>query len=390
MPSREPHESRQVTGRAFTLHLRCFGKDLTKINTFLQNYKKEVESIFFNLKGEGFDKKLGLKGMAEEILKVEKNSLDGVKAHAREFKVCLKYLGLIRKEDIVTLRGEAYINCLDDDGDYISLLRDYAMKIKLMCPLIKTYLYGKGYNQAGYAHYRIRITPMVLYAIKKGESYGIDVNTDDIALTSLLFYPPYKFSVVTEQFLMDAIDKYFTKKSKHTIDYEQEFSNIYGELLAETRAKFDEDEFKQKLRNSANNVWCFLIFLRDIGLITAEDTEPAHWSITQQVPETSSTFPTSYQTLELTDRGKDLLKEAFKYTPIWDKDIKDMVRLSGERNKIIQSITALQKKQEINQTEIDPDLIDYLKKVGINLTLDNNKGVYVPNTIPLFDPEYDM
>ncbi len=390
MPSREPHEYRQVTGRAFAIHLRCFGKNIDKMNTFLKVYKKEVEDIFFKLEGVQFDRRLGIKGMAEEILHVEKSSLEGIQAHARELKVCSKYLGLIRKENLVTSRGEDYINTLGSGGNHIGLLQDYAMKIKLLCPSVNTYLYRKGQDQASYANYRIRITPMVLYAIKTGKNYGVYVNTDDIALTSLLFYPPYKQSVVTESFLMSAIDKYFIKKSKHGIDYEQEFSNLFDELLAETGAKFDEDEFKQKLRNSANNAWCFLIFLRDIGLIDVEDTTPTHWSITQQVPETSNTFPTSYQILELTDKGEELLKESFNFTPVWNKDIKDMVMQPGEGKRIIQSITTLQKKQELNQDKMDSDLIDYLKELGVNLVLDNKKGVYVPKTIPLFDPEYDM
>ena len=98
MARSESHEFRTVTGRAFTIHLRCFGKDVNKLNSFLKEYRKEVEDILFNLKGEKFDRRLGIKGMAREILRTESSSLEGVQAHAREIKVFSKYLGLIRPE----------------------------------------------------------------------------------------------------------------------------------------------------------------------------------------------------------------------------------------------------------------------------------------------------
>ena len=379
------HEYRQVTGRAFTLHLRCFAKSLDKLNKFLILYQQEVENILFNLKGEKFDRKLGVKGMASEILKTEKSSLEGVQAHAREIKVFAKYLGLIRTENLITSRGETYLKTVRSGGDYRSRLRDYVMKIKIECPLIRNYLYKKGHRQASYANYRIRVAVMVLHAIKKAKEYRVDIDTDDLALTALLFYPPFKQNRVSEEFLMLKIDEYLKEKARKEIDYEQRFRELYLELLAETGASPDEDEFKQKLRNSANNVWCFLIFLREIGLIECEDSESSHWSSTRQIPISSSTFEVGYQLLGITNVGERMLKEAMKFVPIWYKDIKIFILLEY---KLRSAIEMLVNNGKINEGAFESDVIESLEKLGLSFTKKGSE--YIADRRPLFTSEYDI
>lgn len=388
MSRSQSHVSRNVTGRAFTVHLRCFAKNIEKLNRFLQEYRKEVESILFNLEGEQFDRRLGIKGMASEILRIESSSLEGVQAHAREIKVFSKYLGLIRPENMITSRGEAYLNALESHQNYLGLLAEYAMKIKLMCPLVRSYIYQVGQNQASYANYRIRPIVMTLYAIKQGKELGLEVDTDDIALTSLLFYPPHKQRTVTERFLKSKIDDYFARKSKNDIDYEKEFRSLYHELLAETNANPIEDEFRQKSRNSANNVWCFLIFLRDINLIDAEDSESAHWSSTRQIPESSRTFPVGYQLLDVTDLGEKMLQDSMNCVPVWHKDIMHIIGFSSEQYPIIRALESLKHSGRLVNSP-DEHLVENLGRLGIDVSLDKDNN-YVSSVKPIFEREYDI
>ncbi len=384
---KQKHEFRQVSGRAFTIHLRAFGKKIYKLDSFLQEYRREVENVFFRLRGQRFDRHLGIQGMARQIMNVEGSSLEGIQAHAREVKVFAKYLGLIRPENLVTTRGEQYLDAVQNGGNREQLLREYAVSIKIMCPLVRSYLYEAGHNQASYSHYRIRPAYETLYAIKRAQANGVGADTDDIALTSLQFYPPYRERRVTEHFLEGQIDRYFRSKARSGIDYRAQFRTLYDELLSETAgATFDADEFKQKLRNSANNVWCFLVFLRDIGLVDADTTTPSHWSSTQQVPSSSRTFPAAFQELELTREGENALRAGADCVPVWNDDLQENL----DAATAVSAVQTLVRDGTIAHGQIPDDIVSLLRRLGVVLDLDPDTDVYVAQKKSLFDPEYDM
>ena len=195
------HQDRNVTGRAFSLHLRTFAKVLEKIDGFFEAYKREVNNLLFNISGQQLDRRMGLRAAGLNILQVDKNSLEGVQAHQREIKVFLKYMGFIRPENYITMRGENYLNATNNQRK--ALLIESSARFKMTCPLNRDNDYFKGNDQASYSHYRIRPVIMTLYAIQKAKNLNVEIDTDDILLTALRFYPPeIQRRLVNEKFLI--------------------------------------------------------------------------------------------------------------------------------------------------------------------------------------------
>lgn len=380
------HLDRNVTGRSFSLHLRTFAKAIAKIDGFFEEYRKEVNSIFFNLKGQQLDKKMGLRVAGLDILKVDKGSLEGVQAHQREIKVFLKYMGFIRPENYITIKGENYLNA--NKNQRRALLIESASRFKITCPLIRDNDHIKGNEQASYGHYRIRPVIMTLYAIRKAQELKIEIDTDDILLSALRFYPPeIHRRLVDEKFLISSIDSYLAGKTTAAIDYKDEFTKMYNEVLSENGRNWSDEGFKQKCRNAANNVWCFLIFLEELGLVKLSLEQCRHWSSTEQVPTTSSTFPVAYHKVTLTIEGERVLNNEFNKIPIWFKDVPTSL-LFMERNKIIDIFSIIGKDNCIGRNKVSEEIKSSLEKFGIKLREDGD--YFIPEREIIFDIEYDI
>ena len=380
------HQIRNVTGRSFCLHLRTFAKVLEKIDGFFGEYQKEVNNILFDLKGQELDRKMGLRAAGLNFLKVDKSSLEGIQAHQREIKVFLKYMGFIRPENYVTIRGEDYLE--RDESKRRALLIESASRFKITCPLIRDNDYTKGNNQASYGHYRIRPVVITLYAIQKAHELEIEIDTDDILLSALRFFPPeIHRRLVDEKFLISAIDDYLIAKSKAKIDYKEKFVQMYREVLSENGGSWSDEVFKQKCRNAANNVWCFLIFLEELGLVKLSLERSKHWSSTAQIPSTSSTFPVAYHMVNLTEEGGKVLNNEFHKIPIWFKDVSSEILLM-ERYKMIEVLEKLGKDNRVEKSMVNSEIFSSLKELGV--TLQEDGTYYISERQIIFDKEYDI
>ena len=380
------HVDRNVSGRSFSLHLRTFAKVLEKIDGFFEEYRNEVNSVFFNIHGQQLDRKMGLRVAGLNILKVDKNSLEGVQAHQREIKVFLKYMGFIRPENYITVRGENYLNA--NSNQRKAILIESASRFKMTCPLIRDNDYIKGNDQASYGHYRIRPVIMTLYAIQKASNLNVEIDTDDILLTALRFYPPeIQRRIVNESFLISNIDSYLIRKSTIGIDYQREFTQMYNEVLSENGRTWNDEVFKQKCRNAANNIWCFLIFLQELGLVELSEETSQHWSSTNQIPSTSSTFPVAYHKVKLRTEGEAVLNYEVNKQPIWFKDMSSSLRFIHHA-ETIEILDVIGKDNRIEKTRVSEEIRSWLDESGIILHEEGN--FYVPEREIIFDSEYDV
>lgn len=411
MPDR--HQMRIVTGRAFAIHTRSLAPDIDKMNNVVREVERRVSHIFFNAKGVQFDRQLGL-GVATAIAYgMEKSSTAGLEAYMREKKVFMKYLGLFRSDQILPKRLDRYLAALNSGGDHFALLREFALGMKLMCPQVATTKFEKGDRQAGWGNYRIRPIVMALYAINTAAERNIEANTDDMVLAPLRFFPPYQRDPVTEAFLMKFIDEYFDRKAKQSIDYEKEFRAMYADVLAERKKNiatdYNDEDFKRKCRNAANDAWCLLIFLKTIGLIEVDNQNPARWSSTQQ--RYGHTFGVQYQVVRLTADGKAGLAGALDRIPVWYEDITALSPLVQVRDAVTNAVEELAESGSFPVSTVTKAAVtaagglekwwsddegfkvqgkEMLEKLGLKVTISEDGESFLAPKKPLFDREYDV
>lgn len=397
MPKRDKHYEREVTGRAFTLHTRAFGVDHLKMNRWIRAHHDIITDLFLVYPhGQQMDERQAASAIGRGDYNPDRARLNGgPAAYSREKRVHMKYLGLYRGDGVTTNRMRRYIQALDQGNTGIELLREYSLKIKLECPQVRTYLYEKGHSQASYAHYRIRPIVMFLYAIKQGQELHTTVNTDDVVLSVLRFYPPYETQSIDEIFLKKKIEEYFQRKVSEGIDYYREFRQLYELVSVESKEKLPNPDidpllFKQKCRNSANNAWCLIIFTKRLGLIDTDIIRAPlpHWSSTQQeYMKRGITYPTEYDEITLTSIGKEVLASSLQLAPVWYKDIqkvfgKDLV---GEA---LNMISILAHDGKISKDSMSSDIITGLSTLGVELKLKGN--FYHAIRKPLYELEYDI
>ena len=388
---RHRHKRRVVTGRGFTIHLRAFGVELDKMYRWIEDHHQAVTSILSRgLRGENHDAQMSTAGIARRDYRPDRSeTLTGAAAYMREKRVLMKYLGLQRGDWIPTRRLVDYIRHVHGGGDPNPLLRRYGIEAKLMCPQIRSYLYRPGLSQASYAHYRIRPYAMLLYALGVGKDLSAVLNTDDIALSVLLFHPPQAQRRVTEPFLQEQIDRYVARKVSNGIDYETEWRALLRQVEAEMATDLHSDPLilKQKCRNAANEAWCFLIFARKVGWIRTQTADPDHWSATRQAYRRQGhTFSVAYETAELTASGHRHLRDALTRVPVWYADVE--AALPGRADNGAAILNRLAQDGRVPSDATDRELLAALSTLGL-APARHGDDVLVEKR-PLFNLVYDI
>ena len=208
---RQSHRRRTGKTRGFCLHYRHPGVQQRKMDRWISEYHKEISSVLSKgSRGQLFNIQMGTKAIARgDYIPDRACDLKGVAAYDREKFKGMKDLGLATKDDLITQRMREYLSAIGNDRLKTELLRNYGMRIKLQCPQTVWRFFRPGHRQNGYAHYRIRPLVMFLYAIKRGNDTGVDVNTDDIALSAFLYFTPMQQPLVNEDYLTNYINDYF-------------------------------------------------------------------------------------------------------------------------------------------------------------------------------------
>jgi len=390
---RDRHQVRDVSGRGFALHLRCFGVALTKMYSWIDDHRDAVTNLLTReLHGEEFDARMSVAGIARGDYRPDRAlDLTGAAAYIREKRVFMKYLGLARADGIVTQRMIRYVQQVEGGTNPNELLRQYGVEVKLACPQVRTYRYRSGQKQASYAHYRIRPYVMLLYALRQAKDAGVILNTDDIVLSVLRFYPPQKIDPITEASPKAQIDAHIQSRSGGAIDYEAHFRALHQEVEAELATEFsDPITFKQKCRNAANEAWCFLIFAEKVGLVDTVARQPSHWSATQQEYEKAGrrTPPTKYQEVYLTPIGERLLAEADTRNPVWFADLQSLAESQHEALELASIIARLAAHEPVPDAELPQAMCSRLTVLSIH-PIPSKEGWLAERT-PLFHFEYDL
>jgi len=318
-------------------------------------------------------------------------TLSGAAAYIREKNVLMKYLGLQRRDRILTERLGDYIRRVEGGTDPREPLAGYGIQAKLMCPQIRTYTYRPGNRQASYAHYRIRPCAMLLYALNLAKELGILLNTDDIALSVLRFYPSQAQPMVTEGFLKRQIEEYVFRKAREGINYEEEWRELLNEVEAEIGEDLQTDPliFKQKCRNATNNAWCFLIFARNVGWIEGQFKEPDHWSATrQEYRRRGLTWRVTYEEVEITAKGGRDLAAALDRVPVWYEDVVSVFPEGSRRFDAAAVLNKLAHGVGLPEDELDGELLRGLSSLGLSFRREGDEVVV--DQRPLFSPAYDM
>lgn len=388
---RERHRRRVVTGRGLTVHLRAFGVQLPKMYRWIEDHAEVVRSVLSRrLRGEDHDARMSAAGIARGDYRPDRSEiLTGAAAYIREKRVLMKYLGLQRNDWTPTRRLADYIRQVESGTDPSELLARYGLEAKLMCPQIRSYIYRPAMNQASYAHCRIRPYVMLLYGLRLAKEHGILLNTDDIALSVLRFYPPQAQPQVTEDFLKGRIEEYVSRKADQGIDYEEEWTELLEEVETEIGGDLHSDPliFKQKCRNGANNVWCFLIFARNVSWIDAEFREPDHWSASrQEYRRRGLTFSVAYEEVAITAKGERDLADALDRVPVWYEDV-----VSGFPERPFDAAAVLNQlahRGRVSGDGIDEEWIRRLSSLGLSVRREGNEVVV--DERPLFSLPYDI
>lgn len=381
------HLRRTGKTRGFTLHYRHLGVNQKKMDRWIRDYHDQLSSIISKgTRGQAFNVFMGTRAIARGDYKPDRTwDLKGVAAYDREKRKYMKDLGLATKDDLITQRLLSYIKTLMAGGDTVSLLGEYGMRMKLQSPQTTWRTYMLGYRQVGYSHYRIRSLAMFLYAIESGNERGLEVNTDDIALSAFLYFPPWQCSLVDEEFLMKYIDDFFDRKLKGQIDYETMFKHLVKEVEKEVGFKLSHIyAFEQKCRNAGNEIYCASLFLRRIGVISIHETVPRNWSCTQM--SYGKTGPAGYGIFSLTPMGKSELQKALSCIPIWGKDIVDVFGQNWP--KAVHTISLFSKNREVPKGDISKEMIPLFSSLGIELK-DTTSG-YKAMKAPDFELQYDL
>ncbi len=382
------HVERRGVSSGFSLHYRNLGVRQEIMDRWIQRfYRRKADLLQQAMAAGDFNAMMGVAAIAAGDYKPDRHhSLAGAAAYDREKRKYMKDLGLARADDVITARMRQYIRILEKDGDRVAFLRDQALKMKLICPQTATVKWTP--RQNGYAHYRIRPIVMFLYAVRRGHLDGVEVNTDDLALSAFRFFTPREQGQVDEDFLRAHVDSYFERKRNVGIDCQAEFRRLMERTERDLGRKLrnvDKHAFARKCRNAGNEVYCTIIFLRQLGLIGAPKTRPTGWSCTQQRYENTGPVP-EFNILSLTSEGDRALGEAISTVPVWHADV---VRVFGDNcHGIIAILNRLANGQQIETTQITDQEVHELRQVGVNLIRED--GTYRATQSPVFELQYDM
>ncbi len=382
------HTERIGVSSGFCLHYRHPGVNQEKMDRMIQQFFRENADLLRRPMAAGdFDALMGAKAIAAgDYLPDRLQSLAGAAAYQREKKKYMKDFGLARADALITNRMYQYIKILETGGDKIGFLQEQALKMKLMCPQIANKNWTP--KQNGYKHYRIRPTVMFLYAIKQAQTREVGANTDDIALSAFRFFTPREQALVDEAFLMRHIDAYFNRKAKTGIDYEQEFRALMTRVERDLRyslTSMDIQAFARKCRNAGNEIFCTIIFLRQLRLVDAPKIQPTGWSCTQQRYEDTPPVP-EFNVLNLTAEGERALMDALSMVPVWHTDLVEV--FGAECFREIEFVNHLSNGQQISAGDITDEQVNGLSEV--DLVLLRKAGVYHAERVPVFELQYDM
>jgi hypothetical protein len=323
---------------------------------------------------------------AGDYLPDRHQSLAGAAAYHREKRKYMKDLGLARADDVITDRMRQYIRVLESGGDRIGFLRGQALKMKLLCPQAANV--GWTPRQNGYTHYRIRPIVMFLYAIRSARLHGVEATTDDIALSAFRFFTPGEQQRVDETFLTNHIDAFYQRKAQASMDYEHEFRALMTRVerdLGQNLSRLDRHAFARKCRNAGNEVYCTIIFLRELALINTRRIEPQRWSCTQQRYEDTPPVP-QFNILALAADAERALTETLTRVPVWHADL---VHVFGQEcYREIAIVNRLANCQSVGSDETTDAQIRGLEELGIELI--GEDANYRPRRVPVFELQYDM
>ncbi|MBA7594553.1 MAG: hypothetical protein GH143_10725 [Calditrichaeota bacterium] len=381
------HTQRIGASSGFSLHYRGSGVNQEKMDLWIKRFfHKKGNLLRQAMAASDFDAIMSVEAIAAgEYLPDRPRSLSGAAAYSREKRKYMKDLGLARADDLIPDRLFQYIQILESGGDRVGFLRSQSMKMKLMCPQSANTTWTP--KQNGYRHYRIRPLVMFLYAIRQSQLRKTEANTDDLTLSTFRFFTPRDKKRVDENFLISHIDAYFERKATEGIDYESDFRSLMARVerdLGYSLTKDDEHALARKSRNAGNEVYCTIIFLRDLGLIEATKTSPDHWSCTQQTYE--RTYRLEFNIVTLTTDGEHALADALSKVPLWYADLVDI--FGSQCFREIEIVHRLARGHQLKADEISDIQIQGLNQIGIVLLRENE--IYRVEQPPVFELQYDM
>jgi len=381
------HLRRTGTTRGFALHYRHLGVSIPKLDRWILHHYSAIRNIIIrSSRGHRFNAQMGAAAIARQDYRPDRAlDLRGVAAYDREKQKCMKDLGLTTKDNRITQRMLGYIHVLQGRGNTIPLLRDYGMRIKLQGPQIAWRDFSLGDRQMGYAHCRIRPLVMFLYALKSAIEHGVDVNTDDIALSAFRVFTPQEIPKVDEEILITYIDDYFSQKTSSGMPYEQRFKDQFAKVEKELGKRLaHRDAFKQKCRNAANEIYCTSLFLRRVGLIESQQKLPSNWSATQM--SYGRTGPVVFAIFTLTNEGSNELSAALSRIPVWGKDIIDL--FPDNWPQAINVVNRLAQNRPVTVGSATDPIVAGLSTLGI--VVSRRGGRHIPSKSPEFELQYDL
>jgi len=392
----ERHRRRVGRSSGFVLHFRGAGVDQEKMDKIILDYlRKKADLLGEDTSSADFNAQMAIEVIARGDYQPDRTqNLEGTSAYVREKLKYMKDLGFIRNDGCLTqaLRDYARISQTNDHVARLKLLQQRIGCWKLPCPQGV----GPGWapRQNGYRHYRIRPGIMFLYAVKSAEDHGVEIDTDDLALSALRFFTPHQHERVDEEFLKNHIDEYFTRKAESLPDYKAEFESQMDRVerdLGENLRANNPCAFAMKCRNATNNAYCLIILMRKVDLIEADNRNSAigHWSGTQQAYDNTGKVP-EFNIVTLTEAGRQLLAESIELLPIWYEDIYSLIPSDAHEGqaRLVFHINKLCLDNSIFQDTISDDEVEYLEALGLSGRSEN--GVFIPDRRPIFELQYDM
>ncbi len=392
----ERHKKRIGRSSGFVLHFRGSGVDQEKMDKIILDYlRKKADLLGEDTSSADFNAQMAIEVIARGDYQPDRTqNLEGTSAYVREKLKYMKDLGFIRNDGCLTqaLRDYARISQTNDHAARLKLLQQRIGCWKLPCPQGV----GPGWapRQNGYRHYRIRPGIMFLYAVKSAEDHGVEIDTDDLALSALRFFTPHQHERVDEEFLKNHIDEYFTRKAESLPDYKAEFESQMDRVerdLGENLRANNPCAFAMKCRNATNNAYCLIILMRKVDLIEADNRNSAigHWSGTQQAYDKTGKVP-EFNVVRLKDTGRRLLLESIDLLPIWYEDICALISSRAEEDikRMADFVEKLALGENIPQSDISEQELEYLARLELTGRCEN--GVFIPEHRPVFELQYDM
>ena len=385
---------RKRKGRSsgFVIHFRGAAVDQDKMDMIILDYARRTGDL---LRQNGtrteFNARMGIDAIAAGLYRPDRSSsLEGISANIREKLKYMKDLGLVRRDDYATERMAEYVGILNAGNTDAKqrFLQDCVGRWKLLCPQGSRARWTP--NQNGYLHYRIRPGTMLLYAAQCAEDEGVEIDTDDVMLSVLRFFTEKEKAIVDESFLRTHIERYFARKARRAPNYRREFEKQMDRVERDLGMKLragDHNAFARKCRNAANDAYCFIIFLRNAGVVETENRNSSinHWSATQQAYEHTPRVP-EFNVLTFTDAGRRVLREGLERIPIWFEDIRQVCPAQESRTAFLVNELAL--GVDLDRAHVTAEDIRHLARLGLKGSFRGN--AFVPTKRPAFELQYDM